>query len=118
MATEYNLYIEQGADYRKVFRRTAGGHPIDMTGCTARMHIRRHVRSEEVWLDLTTENGRLIIDGAAGQIEIDLSEEDTRGLLARNGVYDLEIVDSDGRVIRFLEGTVEVSAEVTRQEAP
>lgn len=112
------LKIEQGATFDRTYTWKVGiadtAVPVDLTGCTARAQIRPEITSAVVLLDLTTENARITLGGAAGTIGIFLSAADTAALDWDSGVYDLEIEFPDGRVVRRMAGPVSVSPEVTR----
>lgn len=110
------LKIDQGATFRKSVTWKAGTPvtPVDLTGCIARMHVRSEVKSPIVLLDLTTVNGGITLGGAAGTVEIYLSDEQTTAITWTTGVYDLEVEFSNGEVRRLLYGSVTVSPEVTR----
>lgn len=114
-----NLRIIQGATFSSKFRWNLGdtkenATPVDLTGCKARMHIREYLDAPEPLVTLTTENGRITLGGATGEIEVDFTDEITAGFNWVKGVYDLEIEFADGRVRRFMEGKVTLSREVTR----
>lgn len=115
-ATKLKLQIEQGADFTRVltWKNKATGEPVNLTGATARMHIRSTIKAASPLLVLTTENNRILLGGTAGTITLDLSEQVTSGLTWLSGVYDLEIVFPNGRVRRLIQGSVTVSQEVTR----
>lgn len=117
MATfKVKLDIDQGSDFSKPFTWRAGDPltPVDLTGCTARMHVRRDLESPTILLDLTTENGGILLGGTTGTVEIVINAAQTEGITWTEAVYDLEIVFSTGRVRRLLKGAVEVDLEVTR----
>lgn len=114
---EIDLTIYQGASFYKEWElRDKEGNPIDMTGWSARMHIRRRKSSPDTMLELTTENGRLFINVQVDKTTygIDLPPEDTETLTDKSGVYDLELVDLEGGVARVQEGIVTISLAVTR----
>ena len=109
--------IYQGATFRK--RLTWKGPlpaqtPIDLTGCAARMQVRAEVESPTVLLSLTTENGGLTLGGAAGTVDLYVSDEDAGAITWDAGVWDLEIVHPSGEVTRLAQGSIAVSPEVTR----
>lgn len=110
------LTIYQGATFRKRLTWKVGDPavPVDLTGCTARMHIREKLESPDVLLELTTANDRVVLGGMAGTVTIELPSTVTEGLAWRAGVYDLEIEFVNGDVRRLLSGTVKVAPEVTR----
>jgi len=113
---KYNLYIYRGATFRKIITwKDENGVVIDLTGFTARLHMRETVGSSTPFLPLTTENGGIILGGASGTITIQATADATSAISASSGVYDLEIVAGDTiTVTRLLEGFVTISPEVTR----
>lgn len=88
--------------------------PVDLTGCTARMHARAKIGDATALLTLTTENGGIALGGVAGTITINISAVATAALTWKSAVYDLEIVLSTGDVRRLMAGSISVSFEVTR----
>ncbi len=111
----YDIEIIQGQTLvRAVLWKDADGEPVDLTGYSARMQIRRSKSSSDVLFELTTANGRIAIDGAAGKVTLTFTAEESAAFTWRRGVYDLELEAGDGVVRRLLEGAVEVNREVTR----
>ena len=117
-----NITIEQGATFQYVLTwkeydstnpPTYEGDPIDLSGYTARAQIRKRLKSEEVMIELTTENGRITLGGALGTISLFIDAEDTEALNFNSGVWDLEM-EVSGIVKRLVQGTVTLSKEVTR----
>jgi hypothetical protein len=111
------LKIDQGATFRKSATWKVGPAPgtaVDLTGCTARMHIRSDVKSPLVLATLTTANGGITLGGVAGTVEIYISDEATTLFAWTTGVYDLEVEFANGDVRRLMYGSVTVSPEVTR----
>lgn len=88
--------------------------PMDLTGYTARAQVRASVSAAEPLLDLTTEEGGIVIDAPTGTIELRMDAAATAGITWSQGVYDLELVDPDGFVTRLAQGSVSVDREVTR----
>lgn len=124
-AGTYNFTCEQGATFTRLIEleepdliADPTGNtfvPIDISGYTARMQIRRTLESSTPMISLTTENNRLVINpgDANNQVTITLTDEET-STLTTSGVYDLEIESPDGVVSRVLQGAVTLSLEVTR----
>ena len=112
-AFTYHFTIEQGTSFSKPFvYKDSLGLPIDLSGFTARMQMRPSKSSSMVLLDLTTENGGIVIDGPAGAVTLVFTEAMTSAL-SRSGVYDLELVNGS-TVMRLVEGEITLSKEVTR----
>jgi len=107
--------IEMGATYRHtLFWTNQAKVPIDLTNATARMQIRSDVASPDILWQLTTEDGGILIVPSEGRISLFISAINTALLTTSGGVYDLEVVFSDGSVERLVEGSVAFSPEVTR----
>ncbi len=129
-AGKHDFKIEQGADFDPIiqYREPAPdpdnapnvpGDPIDITGFDARMKARTGSKTGTVFLDLTIGNGGIIIlDAVLGkfQIQVDAATTDalTNADFQGGAFYDFEIVDTTGRVIRLIEGTISFSENVTR----
>lgn len=118
-AHKVNLVIEQGATFDQTFTWMSGASretavPVDLTGCKARAQIRAEIDSPDVLLELTTENGRILLGGPAGTIRLLVGAADTAAIDWDAGVYDLEVEFPNGHVVRRMAGCVRVSKEVTR----
>lgn len=113
---KHKFVIYQGATFRKKLTWTvkSTGAAIDLTGCTARMHIRAKQPDASTLLTLTTENSRITLGGVAGTVDLFISDEDTAAITWTSGVWDLEIAHPNGDVTRLSEGSISVSKEVTR----
>ena len=109
----YNTEIEQGAK----FTRTITVSDRDLTGYTARMHLRQYKESTDTYLELTTDNSRITITpGSDSVITLTVDATDTDDLSFSKAFYDLELIPASGEadVERLLEGTITLSKEVTR----
>ena len=64
-AAKLNLTIEQGATYKKKFTwKDSAGVAIDLSGYSARMHIRKSKASSDPPLvELTNTNGGIVLGG-------------------------------------------------------
>lgn len=114
-AVTVNLVFEQGADFSHIVGlQNSDGSVFSLVGYTARMQIRDLVSSTPVLLDLNTGNGRITVNGAAGQLTLTVSNADTSAFTWRSGVYDLEIISAGALVTRIMQGNATVSFEVTR----
>lgn len=112
----YNIIADQGATLsRTVTWKDSAKRAINITGYTARMHVRAEVESASTILELTTENNRITLGGAAGTITLNVSASTMAGLTAGKYVYDLELVAPvTGVVSRIIQGNFVVRPEVTR----
>lgn len=111
----YNIVADQGATLSRVITwRDSARNAYNLTGYTARMHVRATVEASTTILELTTANGRITLGGATGQITLTVSATDMAALTPGKYVYDLEIVSPSGTVSRLVQGNFAIRAEVTR----
>lgn len=115
-----NLYIEQGANFTLAFTwypsdpsAVPPPAPNDLTGATGRMQIRTK-QGGAILLNATTENGKIVLGGAAGTVAIELSGADTEAIAVKSALYDLEITMASGADFRLLQGRVTVSPNITQ----
>lgn len=113
---KHNFFVYRGATFSEQIEwKDENGVAIDLTGFTARIHMRDTLEATTPFLTLTTENGGIALGGTAGTVDLLASAAATSAISATSGVYDLELVAGDGvTVTRLLEGLVTISPEVTR----
>lgn len=87
--------------------------PTSLTGVTARMQIRDKITSTTTLDELTTENGKIVIDDALKTITILLSATVTQAYTFKSAVYSMELV-SGAVVTPFINGTITLDTEITR----
>lgn len=117
-----NILIEQGATYLWELTLLAGkglsAPAMDLSGMGLRMQIRPEVGSETVLLSLASDATGITIlpqSGATlGKLRIEIAAVQTAALAFESAVYDLELLQADGRVIRLYKGSVALDLEVTR----
>lgn len=125
-AGKYSFIIEQGATLNlQLDWKDANETPIDLTGYSARMHIRPTVESSEIICNLTSDNFSacgtgLSLSGSnfttplsSGSIGIVISAASSSLFDFNEAFYDLEMV-KDCDVYRLIEGKVKLSKNVTR----
>lgn len=116
MAERRDLFVDQGSFSEVVLGpfRDPNGAPYSLVGATARMQYRESVAAGVALLTLTTENGGIVLDEAAGKATLRFSEIATSALVVLRGVYDLEVVLADGKCRRVMQGAITFDREVTR----
>lgn len=112
MAVVYRLSIDQGATFRRALRWLKGGNPVDLSGFSARMEIRDKAGGMLLHR-LDTEGGGISLGGAEGTIVLHIPADVSAAWPWRTGVYDLELIEPTGDVIRLVQGSVQISPEVT-----
>lgn len=123
MATRYDLQVDQGATFSRVFTyKNPDGTLIDLTGYSARMQIRTGYDAPTFALELTTANGGIVLGGTLGTVTINLSATQTGAIVTtslvgmppyQNFVYDLEL--TIGAVVKkFLNGFFTLTKAATR----
>ncbi len=111
----YDFELDQGTDVSVPFSLVdASDKPVDLTGCKARMQLRTTYSAETPADDLSTENGRMLIDGPAGTITAKFTHDGTAKLKPGAYVYDVEVETEAGEVLRVVSGEILCTPEVTR----
>ena len=109
----YNFTCEQGSTFLRDVEVTNFDDSVrDLDGFTARMQVRKDMEATSTLIELTTENGRMLIDGNAGTISLIISAADTAALQF-SGIYDLELIGGTGVVERLLQGNFNLDENVT-----
>jgi hypothetical protein len=113
---EADICVFQGATFNQTLFYETGepSAPVDLTGFTAKMHIRSKPESKALILELSTSNGRITLNETTGSIKLFISASDTASLsVCDKAVYDLELYNG-AVTTRILQGNVIISPEVTR----
>jgi hypothetical protein len=108
------LIIQQGTDFSHVVSlQNSDGSVFVLSGYSAKMQVKEQVVSVTPLLELSTVNGRISVNGLAGQLTLTLTNALTTAMTWRSGIYDLEITSGAGLVTRVMEGSITLSPEVT-----
>lgn len=111
----YAIKLNQGSTYTlPLILKDGEGALIDLSGYSAAMQIRIVPEAEEVIDELSTDNGRIVIDAENGKLTLSFPHAVTETYPAGQFFYDIEIVSADDEVTRILQGRIFISAEVTR----
>jgi hypothetical protein len=114
MAVQYNVEIDQGADwFLNVTYEQPAGTPVNITGYTSALQLRSLPTDATAVLSLATGSG-ITITGSTGLVAVHATAAQTRAIDEGVYYYDLEITSQSGIVTRLVQGQAYVSAEVTR----
>ena len=114
-ATFCTLRIPQGGLWQVTFLATLANVPVDITGWTAHMQIRRVKTSQSILAEYTTSIGGFItLDGPSGSVFLDVPGSITSGYAFGSGVFDIYAIDGASQPHRLAEGNVIVDETVTR----
>lgn len=110
-AGNYNLVIDQGADFAVQLTISEEGAAKNLTGYSARAQLRSKKTDSTVTASFTCD----VINPSNGIILMSMNNSITEGISAGIYYYDLELFTSgDANVTRLLEGQATVTQEVTR----
>lgn len=112
---QQNLIIYQGSSFTHTWHITdANDVDIDLTNFIIRMQIRKSYNSKAILdLDNLAKLGIRILHSPKTMIDLYLTPEQTQ-LIKTNCIYDIELEDTLGDVIRFIQGNITISKEVTK----
>jgi hypothetical protein len=87
--------------------------PHSLSGVTARMQIREKLGSTTMIDELTTENGKIVVNDTDKTITIVLSATVTAAYTFKTAVYSMELIE--GSVVTpFITGNLTLDSEITR----
>ena len=140
-AGRYDIYSEQGATFKlHLDYKYQGGTGIDLSNFTGEMQVRRSSKDSGILIFLTDNGvtgggitgefniggGIAGVGGISFNTAVDGTDGYTGGILFRvdsttmknvpsgKHFYDFEMTNTLGEVMRLIEGTFEVSREITR----
>lgn len=120
-ALRANFVIEQNATFDPVVRLKIKGtdDPVDLTGFTALMQIRKTRFDDAVLVQLSTDSlpeddGTITIDGPNGLLELLIEPAVTAIFDFEYGVYDILLTAPSGRRSRPIEGAITFSPGSTQ----
>jgi hypothetical protein len=108
-----NFVCPQGSTFRRTLTYTLDEVPVNLTGYSSRLQVREAYYSTDLVVSLVSGSG-ITMGGSAGTIDILISASVTSEFPTGTHVYDLEIVSPSNIVDRLIEGTFNVTPEVTR----
>lgn len=111
---KYNILCPQGSTVVIPMEYSVNDALVNLSTWTARMQVRTSHTATTTVLNLTTENGGIILSATSPNIKIKIDSDASTPLKAKTYVYDFELVDTLGEPYRIMEGDFKVTPEVTR----
>ena len=107
-AAQYNITINQNADFTRTFEVKLDEIIQDLTGYSFAGSLKKH-HTEGTDVDFTAS----IVSAPAGTFRIQLTDTQTAAMTPGFWQYDVVMTDDGGIKTRLLEGTAEVRAGIT-----
>jgi hypothetical protein len=109
----YNMTCYQGATFNPIFVSTIDDTPVNYTGYTGKMQVRRYQKDDsDLIITFSTASNSLSLT-SAGWVAPYATAAQTTALEQGNFFYDIELTDSSGVVTRYLQGRFTVDGQVT-----
>lgn len=103
---DLDITLIQGDTLGFSFQLNDDGVPMDVTGFTAEMILRRSPRDPDIYLRLATDNDRIVMGTRDGLVYVRMTAAEMAELRPASGVWAIKIRnpndtddDPDGRVI-------------------
>lgn len=90
-----------GDTWRRAWIIGGSANPIDITGSSARLHVREE-KTDELILSAETPDKGLQITAVGGRIDLRFDSEEMQLDPKKTYIFDIEFTDADG-VVRTLE---------------
>ena len=112
MSGKLDITIEQGSNFQRSLTITdSNNEAVDISNDTFEGQVRKHAKQDVIEASFSFA---FVTDGTDGKVAMSISHEDTTLMTYGRNVYDVEWIKSNGTVVRLLEGTATVTAEVTK----
>ena len=112
---QLDLAVPKGTKVVQPVLVTTNGLSVPLpNGTKAKMQIRTSRLSSVVKAELSSDNGRLVVDAATAKVTITLVSAFTATFDFERGVYDLDLIYPDNEKERIVEGKVYVFPAVTQ----
>jgi hypothetical protein len=108
----YNYRIVQGDTFKNTPVWKVNSVPINVTGYSALMQIRKAVGGT-VLATLTSANDSIVVGTVDGSFTLYMSPATTSALQTGEWVYDLQVTAPGGTVTTLLQGGFVITAQVT-----
>jgi hypothetical protein len=110
-----NLALKKGSKVVQPIEVAINGVLTPLPGGTlAKMQVRADVSSNVVLLELTTENGGILVDAPGAIVTITMTSAITKALVFERAVYDLTLIYPDAEEETIVEGKIYAYPSVTR----
>jgi hypothetical protein len=114
-ADSFSVPIDTGGKTYDADTGSVSYHAVkDLSGYTARMHIRELIDDATTIVELTSAAGDIGIVVETALITITIAADVTAAFDFEEAVYDLELISGTNVVTRLVEGDVTLIKEVTR----
>lgn len=108
-----DLVIPQGATWEIHWPvLNLDGTPTDLTTWGVRAQVRANVNAVTVLYEWNSAAANVSL--LTGEVVLSVPASDSSAWVWTDGVYDVELFQSDGTVIRLTQGQIKVNKEVTR----
>lgn len=109
----FDINVKRGDTYDGcVFTIEYEDHtPLDLTGASILMQIKKSASDDEPVLEFTDTDGITITDAINGEFQID---EVIIDILPKIYQYDIQVTLSNGKVKTFVEGKFTVNSDISR----
>ena len=122
MAKPRPAQIYRGDTWLRAWAVTADGAPIDTTGASARLHLKRHIDDQEPVLEASSTTSEITFSQEAASeqypsgrtiISMAVPKEDTAALEPGRYVFDLEYTFGSGVRKTYEQNALEVLKDAT-----
>lgn len=108
--------IVQGGDVDTTIKYKENNSIVDLSTYTGRLQVRRDY-DKEIIIELSSAAGTIVLATGAGDtpnVQLKWLSGATSALSIYEGIYDLELTATDGKILKFLKGKWELDREITK----
>lgn len=108
---QYNVQIWRNDTWSQVFRILSNNEPVDLTGCTILIQIRKKANATTSEMSLSTTDNSISI---GGEFNNQITLDKIVNIAAGSYVYDMNITFPNSHVKTYLWGSFYVQEDITK----
>ncbi len=113
--SSYKFTINQGSTWKLiVVWKDSTGAIVDITGYLAKIQFRKTAQEELVLYEMSTTNGRIVLDGPNGKLTCTATKEETSGFKFTEALFDVFLTSPGGESTRLFKGSIIIDPSITR----
>ena len=111
----YKFTIKQGTTWKLiVVWKDSTGAVVPITGYSAKIQFRKTPQDSLVLYEMSTANGKIVLDEPNGKLTCTASKEETSAFKFTGALFDVLLTSPGGEATRLFSGSVTVDPAVTR----
>ena len=107
------LTLISGDTWKRAWILKVGAVPVNLTGASARLHVRDE-RTDDLVASASTTTAGLTLAAAEGRLDLRIEGADMKLDHKKTYVFDCELTEADGTITTLEQGRIKIKQDFTR----